>query len=170
CYDEGKRCAETLFFDYHRQAGTRIKVIRIFNTYGPNMDPKDGRVVSNFIIQALRGEDITIYGDGSQTRSFQYVDDLLDGIDLMMNSSREDFTGPVNLGNPHEFTILELAERVLAKIGGRSRIVFKPLPSDDPTRRRPDISLAQKELSGWEPRIGLDEGLDRTIEHFKRLV
>ncbi len=169
CYDEGKRCAETLFFDYSRQAGTKIKVIRIFNTYGPNMDPGDGRVVSNFIMQALRGEDLTIYGDGSQTRSFQYVDDLLDGIDLMMNHSREDFQGPVNLGNPHEFTILELAEKVLAKTGGKSRIAFRPLPSDDPVRRRPDISLARGELCGWEPKIPLDEGLDRTIEYFRKI-
>lgn len=170
CYDEGKRCAETLFFDYHRQYGTKIKVIRIFNTYGPNMDPADGRVVSNFIIQALRGEDITIYGDGKQTRSFQYVDDLLNGIDLMMNHSRCDFTGPVNLGNPHEFTMIELAEKVLSKIGGKSRMVFKPLPSDDPTRRKPDITLAKKELNNWEPVIQLDEGLDRTIEYYRKRV
>ena len=170
CYDEGKRCAETLCFDYHRQAGTQIKVIRIFNTYGPAMDPNDGRVVSNFIMQALRGEDITIYGDGSQTRSFQYIDDLLNGIDRMMNESRPDFSGPVNLGNPHEFSMLELAEKVLSKIGGKSKIVFKPLPSDDPTRRRPDITLAKKELNNWEPSIQLDEGLERTIEYFRTLI
>jgi len=170
CYDEGKRCAETLFFDYHRQYGTKIKVIRIFNTYGPNMDPADGRVVSNFIIQALRGDDITIYGDGTQTRSFQYVDDLLNGIDRMMNHSSADFTGPVNLGNPHEFTVLELAEKVLKKIGGKSKITFKPLPSDDPTRRKPDITLAKKELNAWEPTIQLDEGLDRTIAYFRKLI
>lgn len=170
CYDEGKRCAETLCFDYHRQCGTRIKVIRIFNTYGPNMDPNDGRVVSNFIMQALRGEDITIYGDGLQTRSFQYVDDLLEGIYRMMNTSREDFTGPVNLGNPGEFTMLELAEKVLKKVGGKSKIVFKPLPSDDPTRRKPDISLAKKELQGWEPVVKLDEGLDKTIAYFRKYI
>lgn len=170
CYDEGKRCAETLCFDYHRQAGTQIKVIRIFNTYGPAMDPNDGRVVSNFIMQALRGEDITIYGDGSQTRSFQYIDDLLNGIDRMMNESRADFTGPVNLGNPHEFSMLELAEKVLSKTGGKSRIVFMPLPSDDPTRRRPDITLAKKELNNWEPSIQLDEGLEKTIEYFRTLI
>ncbi len=167
CYDEGKRCAETLFFDYHRQFGTKIKVIRIFNTYGPNMDVNDGRVVSNFIMQALRGEDITIYGDGTQTRSFQYVDDLLEGIDRMMNFSRDDFSGPVNLGNPNEFTMLELAEKILKKIGGKSKIKFMPLPSDDPVRRQPDISLAKKELNNWEPVIQLDEGLDKSIAYFK---
>lgn len=168
CYDEGKRCAETLCFDYYRQYGTRIKVIRIFNTYGPNMDPQDGRVVSNMIMQALNGEDLTIYGDGSQTRSFQYVDDLLEGIDRMMNHSREDFTGPVNLGNPGEFTIRELAEKVLKKIGGTGKAIYLPLPQDDPVKRKPDISLAQKELSGWTPSVALDEGLDRTIAYFKR--
>lgn len=167
CYDEGKRCAESLCFDYNREFGTKIKVIRIFNTYGPNMDIDDGRVVSNFIIQALKGEDITIYGDGTQTRSFQYVDDLIEGIDRMMNYSRDDFSGPVNLGNPHEFTMLELAEKVLKKIGGKSKIKFMPLPSDDPVRRQPDISLAKKELNNWEPKIQLDEGLDRSIEYFK---
>ncbi len=167
CYDEGKRCAETLFFDYHRQAGTRIKVIRIFNTYGPNMDPADGRVVSNFIMQALRGQDITVYGDGSQTRSFQYVDDLLNGIDRMMNHSRPEFTGPVNLGNPHEFTMLQLAEKVLQLVGGKSKIVFRPLPSDDPVKRKPDISLAQKELNNWQPTIQLEEGIQKTVAYFK---
>lgn len=170
CYDEGKRCAETLFFDYHRQAGTKIKVIRIFNTYGPNMDPNDGRVVSNFILQALQNKDITIYGDGTQTRSFQYVDDLLDGIDQMMNFSQNNFTGPVNLGNPHEFTILELAQTIINKTKSQSKIIFEPLPSDDPIRRRPDISLAQKELNGWEPKIQLDEGLDYTINYYKNLL
>jgi UDP-glucuronate decarboxylase len=170
CYDEGKRCAETLFFDYHRQAGTKIKVIRIFNTYGPNMDPNDGRVVSNFILQALQNKDITIYGDGTQTRSFQYIDDLLDGIDQMMNFSQNNFTGPVNLGNPHEFTILELAQTIINKTKSQSKIIFEPLPSDDPIRRRPDISLAKKELNGWEPKIQLDEGLDYTINYYKSLL
>lgn len=164
CYDEGKRCAESLFFDYWRHEGVNIKVIRIFNTYGPNMDPKDGRVVSNFICQALRGEDITIYGDGSQTRSFCYVDDLIEAMIRMMNSPK-DFTGPVNTGNPGEFTIKELAEKVVAKIGGKSKVVYKDLPSDDPTQRRPDISLAKNKL-GWEPQIALNEGLDKTIEYF----
>ncbi|MCR4674112.1 MAG: SDR family oxidoreductase, partial [Lachnospiraceae bacterium] len=162
CYDEGKRCAEALCFDYHREFGTRIKVIRIFNTYGPNMDPKDGRVVSNFIIQALKGEDITIYGSGTQTRSFQYVDDLIEGIYRMMNESRDDFLGPVNLGNPGEFTMLELAEKVLNKIETKSKLVYRPLPSDDPTRRQANISLANRELNGWEPKVALDEGLDKT--------
>lgn len=165
CYDEGKRCAESLCFDYNREFGTRIKVIRIFNTYGPNMDPKDGRVVSNFIIQALRGDDITVYGDGKQTRSFCYVDDLVEGIIRMM-ASREDFLGPVNLGNPGEFTMLELAEKVLSKIESNSKLSFKPLPSDDPTQRKPVIDLAKQEL-GWEPKIKLDEGLDLTIEYYK---
>ena len=165
CYDEGKRAAETLFFDYHRQHGVDIKVIRIFNTYGPNMRGDDGRVVSNFIVQALKGEDITIYGDGKQTRSFCYVDELVDAMIKMMNS-RKDFTGPVNLGNPGEFTMLELAEKVIKLTGSDSKIVFKPLPSDDPTQRKPVIDLAKKEL-GWEPHICLDEGLKRTIEYFK---
>lgn len=167
CYDEGKRCAETLCFDYHRQIGTKIKVIRIFNTYGPAMDPNDGRVVSNFIMQALRGDDITIYGDGSQTRSFQYIDDLIEGIIRMMNNSRTEFLGPVNLGNPSEFTILELAEMVIKKTESKSKIVFLPLPSDDPVRRKPDITLAQKELDGWSPMIQLCEGLDKTIAYFR---
>lgn len=170
CYDEGKRCAESLCFDYNREFGVKIKVIRIFNTYGPNMDPQDGRVVSNFIIQALRGEDITVYGDGTQTRSFQYVDDLIEGIWRMMNCSRPDFFGPVNLGNPGEFTMLELAEKIIDKTGTSSKLVFRPLPSDDPTRRRADISLAKKELNGWEPVIQLDEGLDKSIAYFKNLI
>lgn len=165
CYDEGKRCAESLCFDYHRIHGVNVKVIRIFNTYGPRMAVKDGRVVSNFVVQALKGEDITIYGDGSQTRSFQYVSDLIDGMIKMM-ASPQGFTGPVNLGNPGEFTMLELAEKVLAKVGGKSKIVFKPLPQDDPKMRRPDISLAKKEL-GWEPKVTLDEGLDRVIDYFR---
>lgn len=170
CYDEGKRCAESLCFDYNREFGVKIKVIRIFNTYGPNMDPNDGRVVSNFIVQALRGEDITVYGDGKQTRSFQYVDDLIEGIWRMMNMSREDFLGPVNLGNPGEFTMLELAEKVLKHTGSKSRLVFRPLPGDDPTRRRADVSLAKKELGGWEPKVQLDEGLDKTIAYFEKIV
>ena len=166
CYDEGKRCAESLFFDYHRHCGVDIKVIRIFNTYGPNMDPNDGRVVSNFICQALSGQDITIYGDGHQTRSFCYVDDLIEGIVRMMNSETG-FTGPVNLGNPGEFTIKELAEMVVAKIGGH--VVYKDLPSDDPTQRKPDITLAKTKL-GWEPKVVLSEGLDKTIEYFKTQI
>lgn len=170
CYDEGKRCAESLCFDYHREFGTKVKIIRIFNTYGPNMDPNDGRVVSNFIMQALRGEDLTVYGDGTQTRSFQYIDDLIEGIWRMMNTSRADFTGPVNLGNPGEFTMLELAEKVLKATGSKSKLVFKPLPGDDPTRRRADISLAKKELQGWEPEVQLNEGLEKSIRYFKTLV
>ena len=165
CYDEGKRCAESLCFDYHRIHGVNVKVIRIFNTYGPRMAVNDGRVVSNFVVQALKGEDITIYGDGSQTRSFQYVSDLIDGMIKMM-ASPQGFTGPVNLGNPGEFTMLELAEKVLAKVGGKSKIVFKPLPQDDPKMRRPDISFAKKGL-GWEPKVTLDEGLDRVIDYFR---
>ncbi len=168
CYDEGKRAAETLFFDYSRQNGVDIKVIRIFNTYGPNMNANDGRVVSNFIVQALKGEDITIYGDGTQTRSFCYVDDLVEGMIRMMNS-RDGFTGPVNLGNPQEFTMLELAEKVINLTGSRSKIVHKPLPQDDPTQRKPVIDLAKKELD-WTPKIALNEGLARTIEYFKTVV
>ena len=168
CYDEGKRVAETLFFDYHRQNDVDIKVIRIFNTYGPNMNANDGRVVSNFIVQALKGEDITIYGDGTQTRSFCYVDDLVEGMIWMMNS-RDGFTGPVNLGNPGEFTMLELAEKVIRLTGSGSKIIHQPLPADDPTQRKPLIDLAKKEL-GWEPTIDLDEGLRRTIEYFKGMV
>ena len=168
CYDEGKRVAETLFFDYHRMHNVDIKVMRIFNTYGPNMHPADGRVVSNFIMQALQGKDITVYGDGSQTRSFCYVDDLIEGMVRLMNS-RDGFTGPVNIGNPGEFTIKELAELVLEKTGSDSKIVYKPLPSDDPIQRRPVIDLAKKELD-WEPTIPLDKGLDKTIEYFRQFV
>ena len=164
CYDEGKRLAETLFFDYHRQNGVDIRVIRIFNTYGPRMNPSDGRVVSNFIVQALKGEDITVYGEGTQTRSFCYVDDLIDGMVRMMET--EDFSGPVNLGNPGEFTMLELAEKVIALTGSSSKIVHKPLPSDDPLQRRPVIDLAKEQL-GWEPTIHLEEGLKKTIAYFR---
>ena len=167
CYDEGKRAAETLFFDYHRQHDVDIKVVRIFNTYGPKMRGDDGRVVSNFIVQALKGDDITIYGDGSQTRSFCYVDDLVDGLIRMMNS-RDGFTGPVNLGNPGEFSMLELAKKVIELTGSKSKIVFLPLPQDDPTQRKPVIDLAKKELD-WEPTIPLDEGLKKTIEYFKAI-
>jgi UDP-glucuronate decarboxylase len=166
CYDEGKRVSETLCFDYNREFGTNIKVIRIFNTYGPNMDPDDGRVVSNFILQALKGEDITIYGDGSQTRSFCYVNDLIDGMIKMMNSVPE-FLGPVNLGNPGEFTVKELAKKVIKLTNSSSKITYNPLPKDDPTQRRPVIDLAKAKL-GWEPKIMLDEGLKRTIEYFKQ--
>lgn len=165
CYDEGKRMAETLFFDYHRQHGVDIKVIRIFNTYGPRMAVNDGRVVSNFIVQALKGEDITIYGDGSQTRSFCYVDDLVEGMIRMMNS-RDGFTGPVNLGNPGEFTMLELANLVIRMTGSKSKLVFQPLPQDDPKQRKPVIELAKKELA-WEPTIALEEGLEKTIAYFR---
>jgi len=168
CYDEGKRCAETLFFDYHRQHGLKIKVARIFNTYGPRMHPNDGRVVSNFIVQALRGQSITIYGDGKQTRSFCYVDDLVDGLVRLMNSA-EGFTGPVNLGNPGEFTILELAEKVIDLTGSRSELVFNPLPSDDPTQRQPNISLAKEKLD-WEPKVPLEVGLGKTIDYFDDLL
>ena len=168
CYDEGKRCAETLFFDYHRQHAVRIKVARIFNTYGPRMHPNDGRVVSNFIVQALRGEPITIYGDGQQTRSFCYVDDLVDGLLRLMNSA-DAVTGPINLGNTGEFTIRELAEKVIELTGSRSKMIFKPLPADDPMQRKPDISLAKQTL-GWEPRIQLQDGLAKTIAYFEGLV
>ncbi|EIL98629.1 NAD-dependent dehydratase [Rhodanobacter thiooxydans] len=168
CYDEGKRCAETLFFDYHRQHALDIKVVRIFNTYGPRMHPNDGRVVSNFIMQALRGEDITIYGDGSQTRSFCYVDDLIEAIVRMMESERG-FTGPVNIGNPVEHTMLELAEKVLALVGGRSKLVYRPLPSDDPRQRQPDIGVARGQL-GWQPTVALEDGLKETIGYFRRLL
>ncbi len=164
CYDEGKRVAETLFFDYHRENGVDIRVVRIFNTYGPRMLPDDGRVVSNFIVQSLRGEDITVYGDGSQTRSFCYVDDLIEGFVRLMN--QEEMTGPVNIGNPGEFTILELAEKVVKKVDSKSKIIHKPLPADDPLQRKPDITLAREKL-GWEPTVELDEGLDRTIAYFK---
>lgn len=166
CYDEGKRCAETLFMNYMHQTNARIKIIRIFNTYGPRMHPNDGRVVSNFIIQALRNENITIYGDGSQSRSFQYVDDLVEGMVRMMNTS-EDFYGPVNIGNPYEFTILELAQKVIELTKSTSKLVFMPLPQDDPTQRQPDISLAKEKLNGWEPKIQLEEGLLKTIEYFR---
>lgn len=169
CYDEGKRCAETLFMDYHRQNDVRVKIIRIFNTYGPNMHPQDGRVVSNFIMQALRGEDITIYGDGMQTRSFQYVDDLIEGMMRMMQTD-DDFTGPVNIGNPGEFTMLELAEMVLRLTGSHSRIVFKPLPADDPHQRQPNIELAREKLGGWQPTVSLEDGLTRTIAYFRNLL
>ncbi len=165
CYDEGKRCAETLFFDYHRENGVDVRVIRIFNTYGPRMHPNDGRVVSNFIVQALKGEDLTVYGDGSQTRSFCYATDLVEGMVRLMN--QEKVVGPVNVGNPGEFTIRELAEQVLAKVGSASQIIEKPLPEDDPLQRRPDISLAQEAL-GWKPTVDLDEGLDKTIDYFKK--
>ena len=168
CYDEGKRCAESLFMNYHLQNKVRIKIMRIFNTYGPRMHPNDGRVVSNFIVQALKNEDITIYGDGSQTRSFCYVDDLLEGMVKLMNTGDE-FTGPVNVGNPGEFTILELAENILRLSGSRSKIIFMPLPEDDPMQRQPDISLAKKEL-GWEPKIQLEEGLKMTIDYFRSVV
>lgn len=165
CYDEGKRVAETLFFDYNRLHGVRAKVIRIFNTYGPRMNANDGRVVSNFVVQALRGEDITIYGDGQQTRSFQYVTDLIEGM-LRMMATPDEVVGPVNIGNPGEFTMLELAEKVLLKVGGKSKLVFRPLPSDDPKMRRPDITKA-KELLKWEPKVSLDDGLDEIIAYFR---
>jgi UDP-glucuronate decarboxylase len=168
CYDEGKRCAETLMFDYHRQHALEIKVARIFNTYGPNMHPNDGRVISNFVVQALKGEDITIYGDGSHTRSFCYVDDLIEGMIRLMGSP-PDFAGPVNLGNPGEYTIRELAETVLRLTGSRSKLAFKPLPSDDPMRRRPDFTLAKAQL-GWQPTVALEDGLKETIAYFRALL
>ncbi len=168
CYDEGKRCAETLFFDYHRQHALIIKVARIFNTYGPKMQPDDGRVVSNFIVQALKGNDITIYGDGSQTRSFCYVDDLVTGIMLFMGSD-DTFTGPINIGNPMELTILGLAEKIINLTKSKSKILFKSLPEDDPKKRQPDISLATKKL-GWEPRVKIDDGLSNTIQYFKTIL
>jgi len=168
CYDEGKRCAETLFFDYHRQHQLDIKVARIFNTYGPRMHPNDGRVVSNFVVQSLRGEPITVYGDGKQTRSFCYVDDLVDGLTRLMETERA-FTGPVNLGNPEEFSMLELAERIIRLTKSKSRIKFKPLPQDDPRQRRPDIGLARKRLK-WKPKVSLDDGLKETIRYFRRVL
>ncbi len=168
CYDEGKRCAETLFVSYHKQNGVKTKIARIFNTYGPNMHPCDGRVVSNFIVQALRNKDITVAGDGSQTRSFQYVDDLIEGFIRLM-ATEDEFIGPVNIGNPGEFTILQLAEKIIELTGSRSKIVYIPLPSDDPMQRKPDISLAQEKL-GWQPKIGLDEGLRKTIAYFDDLL
>ncbi|MGJ8635091.1 MAG: UDP-glucuronic acid decarboxylase family protein [Luteolibacter sp.] len=167
CYDEGKRVAETLFFDYHRQHGVDIRVVRIFNTYGPNMLPDDGRVVSNFIVQALKGEDLTIYGDGTQTRSFCYKDDLIEGFIRLME--KDGITGPMNIGNPGEFTMLELAELILKKVGGKSKLTFHPLPGDDPKQRRPDITLAKAEL-GWEPKVKLEDGLDPTIAYFDKLI
>ena len=166
CYDEGKRCAETLFFDYKRQHSVDIKVVRIFNTYGTRMHPNDGRVVSNFIVQALKNEDITIYGDGSQSRSFCYVDDLIEGMIAMMQSTQ---SGPINLGNPHEFTMLELAQKILILTNSKSKIIYKELPQDDPKQRQPDITFAKKEL-GWEPKVGIEEGLQKTIEYFKRKI
>ena len=169
CYDEGKRCAETLFMDYHKENNVDIKIIRIFNTYGPRMHPQDGRVVSNFIMQALRGDDITVFGDGTQTRSFQYVDDLVEGTIRMMNS-RNGFVGPVNIGNPVEFTMLELAKEVIDLTGSKSKIIHMPLPQDDPMQRQPDISLAKKELNGWEPKIHLREGLGYTIDYFDKFI
>jgi UDP-glucuronate decarboxylase len=166
CYDEGKRCAETLFFDYYRENKVDIRVIRIFNTYGPRMLANDGRVVSNFIVQALRGDDLTIYGDGSQTRSFCYVDDLIEGFVRFMNQTAT--VGPLNLGNPSEFTMLQLAEKVITLVGGKSKISFRPLPSDDPKQRQPDITRAKQFLNGWEPKVPLEEGLKRTIEYFRQ--
>ncbi|NQY32777.1 MAG: SDR family oxidoreductase [Coraliomargarita sp.] len=167
CYDEGKRCAETLFMDYHRQNGVDIRIVRIFNTYGPRMCPDDGRVVSNFIVQALQGKDITVYGEGQQTRSFCYCDDLIEGFDRLMN--QDELTGPVNIGNPGEFTILELAEKVIAHTGSQSKIIHEPLPSDDPKQRQPDITIAREKLN-WEPKVSLDEGLKPTIEYFDKLL
>ena len=168
CYDEGKRCAETLFFDYHRQHNLSIRVVRIFNTYGPRMHPNDGRVVSNFILQALRNHDITVFGDGTQSRSFCFVDDLVDGMIRMMNAP-DDFSGPVNIGNPNEFSIMELAGKVIGLTGSKSKIIYQPLPEDDPLQRQPDIALAKERL-GWEPKTQLEEGLKRTIEYFKESV
>jgi UDP-glucuronate decarboxylase len=169
CYDEGKRAAETLFMDYHRQHRLRIKIVRIFNTYGPRMNPNDGRVVSNFIVQALTGKDITIYGDGSQTRSFQYIDDLVEGLVRMMNTG-DDFIGPVNIGNPGEFSMLELAHQVIKLTNSTSKIIFEPLPEDDPKQRKPDIALAYEKLGGWQPAIRLEEGLKKTITYFDKIL
>ena len=169
CYDEGKRCAETLFMDYHNQNKVDIKIVRIFNTYGPNMNPGDGRVVSNFIVQALKGEDISIFGNGKQTRSFQYVDDLVEGM-LRMMETENDFTGPVNLGNQNEFTMLQLAETILDLTNSSSKLIFKPLPQDDPKQRQPNITLAKEHLDGWEPKIQLREGLTKTIEYFESIL
>lgn len=169
CYDEGKRCAESLFMSYHQQNKVKIKIVRIFNTYGPRMHPNDGRVVSNFIVQALQNQDITVYGDGNQTRSFQYCDDLIEGFIRMM-ATPDTFTGPVNIGNPGEFTIKELAEKVIMLTGSKSKIIYQPLPADDPMQRKPDITLARKELNGWEPKVQLDEGLTKTITYFDQLL
>jgi UDP-glucuronate decarboxylase len=169
CYDEGKRCAETLCMDYNRQNNVRVKIVRIFNTYGPRMDAGDGRVVSNFVVQALRGNNLTVYGDGSQTRSFQYIDDLIEGMIRMMNTD-DTFTGPVNLGNPSEFTILELARKVISLTGSEAQLAYRPLPKDDPVRRCPDISLARQYLNSWEPAVQLDQGLTKTIEYFSKTL
>jgi UDP-glucuronate decarboxylase len=169
CYDEGKRCAESLFVNYHQQNNVKIKITRIFNTYGPNMDINDGRVVSNFIVQSLKGKDITIYGDGTQTRSFQYVNDLIEGMIRMMNSE-DSFLGPVNIGNPNEFSMLELAKAIIKLTNSKSKVIFKPLPIDDPKQRQPNIDLAKKMLNGWEPKIELEEGLSKTIEYFKSII
>jgi len=169
CYDEGKRCAETLCMDYLRQNKVRVKIVRIFNTYGPRMNPEDGRVVSNFIVQALQGQDLTVYGDGSQSRSFQYIDDLLEGMMRMMGT-KDDVTGPVNIGNPKEFTIKELAELVIKMTGSKSKIIFKPLPQDDPVQRQPDISLANRLLDDWKPATELEEGLQKTIDYFRETI
>ena len=169
CYDEGKRCAESLFLNYHRQNNVNIKIIRIFNTYGPRMNPHDGRVVSNFIVQALKNEPITIFGDGTQTRSFQYVDDLLEGMIRMMATGNE-FSGPVNIGNPNEFSMLELAQEVLDITGSKSKLIYQPLPEDDPTQRKPDISLAKEKLNNWEPQVQLPQGLEKTIAYFDTLL
>lgn len=169
CYDEGKRCAESLFVNYHTQNNVRIKIIRIFNTYGPKMEPDDGRVVSNFIVQALQNQDITIFGDGRQTRSFQYVSDLVEGMIRMM-ATGDDFTGPVNIGNPGEFTMLELAQNIIELTGSKSKISYLPLPADDPTQRQPDISLAREKLDGWEPKVPLREGLIESINYFDQLL
>ncbi len=169
CYDEGKRCAESLFVNYHQQNNVRIKIVRIFNTYGPKMEPDDGRVVSNFIVQALQNKDITIFGDGMQTRSFQYVTDLVDGMVRMMNTPDE-FMGPVNIGNPGEFTILQLAKEILEITGSRSKIIYLPLPEDDPIQRQPDITLAREKLGGWEPVVPLREGLEKTVDYFDKLL
>lgn len=169
CYDEGKRCAETLFMDYHKENKVKIKIIRIFNTYGPRMHPQDGRVVSNFIVQALKGEDITIFGEGTQTRSFQYVDDLIEGTFRMMNTP-DSFIGPVNIGNPKEFTMLQLADEIIDLTGSKSKITYLPLPEDDPMQRQPDISLAKRALGGWEPKINLRKGLESTIKYFDELL
>ncbi len=170
CYDEGKRCAESLFMNYFRSFGVRVKIVRIFNTYGPNMNINDGRVVSNFIVQALRGENITIYGDGEQTHSFQYIDDLIEGMIRMMDRTSDDFTGPVNIGNPHEFTIGELAAEVIDLTGSKSKIIHEPLPSDDPQQRKPDITLARNMLDGWEPKVQLREGLQKTVAYFEGVL
>ena len=170
CYDEGKRCSESLFVNYHKQYGLRVKLVRIFNTYGPNMEINDGRVISNFIVQALKGEDITVYGEGLQTRSFQFIDDLLEGFIRMMNETSDDFIGPVNVGNPDERTIVDLAEKIIAKTGSKSKIIHDPMPKDDPKRRCPDITLARKMLGGWEPKVSIEEGLDKTIEYFRSII